>query len=461
VFYASKPYLAGIQDGNREQSTNSVQLVPVKSGHTARGRPLPSEGEHRLHYIIQYSVRVIGAPFGAAGDIIIAPKVQFSKGSIITAFAASSSQYPLIACLESSKSPIPDQIHRDSSESSRLESNHASLAGASSPLAVCDEQSLRGFLSVVDQHPLSARPGHRTHPTLPGHIEQQRGSTLPVDTEGLLRELEKLATPLPPLGTSPCRNHRYLASVELLQDRSLIRALQLPSLRIELLEREWINGADLVFDCDTALVFAPLSQVLHPSSSRSLKGKLCSLSWRYTHIVVVFKLLGDGVSGLQCLQDEERQANLFARVIKSIKKIYRELALAEAYGTKRSQTVVQLYFVRSIEQAATTTRVLGDIAESRSQFGPWDDRLWLGLDEQEVSFASLTLLEPLEVSFSPQEERYLSSVDGMNAFAAAVILSQISLHDFLALRADQRQRLALPIPEGMIVGVNSFYSGMR
>jgi hypothetical protein len=63
--------------------------------------------------------------------------------------------------------------------------------------------------------------------------------------------------------------------------------------------------------------------------------------------------------------------------------------------------------------------------------------------------------------FPVQEERYLSSVDGMNAFAAAAILSQISLHDFLALHADQRLQLALPIPESMMVGVNSFPSGTR
>ena len=44
----------------------------------------------------------------------------------------------------------------------------------------------------------------------------------------------------------------------------------------------------------------------------------------------------------------------------------------------------------------------------------------------------------------------------MNAFSAAAILSKISLHDFLALRADQRLELALPIPEGMMVG--SIYS---
>jgi hypothetical protein len=42
----------------------------------------------------------------------------------------------------------------------------------------------------------------------------------------------------------------------------------------------------------------------------------------------------------------------------------------------------------------------------------------------------------------------------MNAFTAAVILSQISLHDFLALRADQRLQLLLPIPAGMMVGAN-------
>jgi hypothetical protein len=44
----------------------------------------------------------------------------------------------------------------------------------------------------------------------------------------------------------------------------------------------------------------------------------------------------------------------------------------------------------------------------------------------------------------------------MNAFAAAVILSQISLHDFLALRADQRLQLFLPIPASMMVGTIIF-----
>jgi len=162
-----------------------------------------------------------------------------------------------------------------------------------------------------------------------------------------------------------------------------MRVLRLGPLRIELLEREWLDGADIVFDGDTALVFTPLIQTLLPSSFLSLKNKLSSLSWRYSHLSVVFKLY-DAFSGLQRSQDEEEQASLTTRVIKSVKKLQRDLALAEAFATKRPQTVVQMYFVRSVEQAARTTRLLGDMAESRSQLGPWGDRLWLGVDEKEA-----------------------------------------------------------------------------
>ncbi len=91
--------------------------------------------------------------------------------------------------------------------------------------------------------------------------------------------------------------------------------------------------------------------------------------------------------------------DLFARVIRSIKKLQRELALGEAYAIKRPQTVIQMFFVRSVEQAATTARLLGNVAESRSQFGPWGDHLWLGVDEKEVYLASLFSIERLEMSY--------------------------------------------------------------
>jgi len=150
-----------------------------------------------------------------------------------------------------------------------------------------------------------------------------------------------------------------------------------------LLEREWLDGVDIVFDCDTPLVFVPMFQALLPSL-RSFKDKLSLLSWRYTHLVVVFQLYD---SGLRRPQNEEGQADdAFPRVIKSIRKFHRELALAEAFGTINAAADCgsDVFSVRTNEGAATAARLLGDMAESRSQLCPWGDRLWLAVDENEV-----------------------------------------------------------------------------
>ena len=282
-----------------------------------------------------------------------------------------------------------------SSETGGLEANYLS---ASSGPAACEEQSLHGYLHVLAKQPLLAQAEDDIQFTSSASSEVQRLSSPPVDTEVQLREVSKLAAPLPILEVSPNHNHRYLASVELLQDRLLMRALRVDSPRIELFEREWLDGADIVFDCDTALVFVPMSQALLPSSSRSLKDRLSALSWRYTHIGLVFQLYDCGVSGIQHPQNEEEKGNPFARVIKSMRKLHRELALADAFGAKRPQTAVQMYSVRTNEEAATAARLLGDMAESRSQFCPWGDRLWLAADEKEVCLASPFLLHLLERS---------------------------------------------------------------
>ncbi|KAH9969140.1 hypothetical protein BC827DRAFT_1168085 [Russula dissimulans] len=393
-------------------STDCVQLCQMDPGTLVYGDALLSYPSEDV------------APDAEIG-IVSASHVHMPEESVVSVSTADLYRDSASASVRIPR--ISDSSRRSwipSSETGDLEANYVS---AFFGLASCEEQSLHGYLHVLSKQAL-ARTVNDVPFASSASSEVQRLSNPPVDTEVQYHELLKLAAPLPFLEVSPHHNHRYLASVELLQDRPLMRALHVDSLRIELLEREWLDGADIVFDCDTALVFVPMSQALLPSSFRSFKDRLSSLSWRYTHLVVVFQLYDCGVSGLQ---DEEERANSFARVIKSISKLHRELALAEAFGTKQPQTVVQMYSVRTNEEAATAARLLGDMAESRSQFGPWGDRLWLVMDEKE-------------------DERYLSAVDGMNAFAAAAILGYISLQDFLALRADQRLQLGLPIPEGMI-----------
>jgi hypothetical protein len=339
------------------------------------------EGEDRPQLFDQLPVRNTDVAFDAEIDIVSAPQAQLPVEPIISLSPAGLS--PNSDSISSLESPTPDWIHM--SKTGELERNYWPT---SSGLAMCEEQSLQGYLKVLAKQPPAGQADSDKHHSSPARSERRRLSTPPIDTEGLLCELSKLTSPLPPLEASSHYNHRYLASVELLQDRPLMHALHLDSLRMELLEREWIDGADIVFDCDTALVFAPLFQVLLPSSFRSLKDRLSSLSWRYTHLAVVFKSDEAGISGLRHPQDGEERADLSDRVIRSIKKLQRGLALAEAYAVKRPQAVIQMCFVRSVEQAATTARLLGDLAESRSQFGPWGDRLWLGVDEKEVFLTS-------------------------------------------------------------------------
>jgi len=341
----------------------------VDLGALVRERALlsdPSEGEDRLKPLIQFHVCNTDKALDAQIDIV---------------------------SVESSRCSTRDWIHP--SKTGELDGNHWPT---SSGLPTYEEQSLRGYLKVLAKQPPSGQIDNDKHLTSPACSELRRRSASPVDTEGLLCELSKLAAPLPPLEASSDHYHRYLASVELLQDRHLVRALHHDSLRMELLEREWVDGADIVFDCDTALVFAPLFQVSLDSSFRSLKDRLSSLSWRYTDLDVVFILDEGSISGLRRPQDEGEGIDLFSRVIRSIKKLQRELALAEAYAIKRPQTVIQMFFARSVGQAATTARLLGDVAESRSQFGPWGDRFWLGVDEKEVYFAPLFSTELLEMS---------------------------------------------------------------
>jgi hypothetical protein len=283
--------------------------------------------------------------------------------------------------MEASGFSIPDWIHPSKTGGVDDPDKHSSTP--SGP-ATCEEQSLHGYLNVLAKQPSLSRADNDMRLTSPAGSEPQVLPTTFFDMERLVRELINLTGPLP-LDISFHRGHRYLASVELLQDRPLMRALRSDSLRIELLEREWLDGADIVFDCDTALVFAPLIRTLLASSFLSLKHKLISLSWRYTHLAVVFKLYDAFFSDLQRPRDEKQEI-LITQVIKSIKKLRRDLAIAEACATKRPQTVVQMYFVRSVELAARTTRLLGDMAESQSQHGSWGDRLWLEVDEKEACF---------------------------------------------------------------------------
>jgi len=183
----------------------------------------------------------------------------------------------------------------------------------------------------------------------------------------------------------PGSRHQYLASLDLLQKHALCRRLSDDAAAIDLIEREFLGGVDLILDQDTAILFIPLSAV--PSECEGLITGISDISWRYSHILVIFEAFlvsqafGDGEENCTV------SFNFTEPILKSVKKLKRSLVIAEGVGTKTEDCLVSWAFATSIEEAARLARIYGDLAESRDGTGGslWQERWWLGEREAEDS----------------------------------------------------------------------------
>lgn len=190
---------------------------------------------------------------------------------------------------------------------------------------------------------------------------------------------------LPVANSWPVSRHQYLTSLDLLQKNALCRCLSDDPAAIDLIEREFLGGVDLILDQDTAILFIPLSTI--PSECEGLIAGISDISWRYSHILVIFEafLISQAFSD----GEENRMASFtFTEPIsKSVKKLKRSLAIADGVGTKAVDCSVSWGFARNIEEAAGLARVYGDMAESRDRTGGllWQERWWLGEREAEDS----------------------------------------------------------------------------
>ncbi|KAI0361024.1 hypothetical protein OH77DRAFT_1585206 [Trametes cingulata] len=221
----------------------------------------------------------------------------------------------------------------------------------------------------------------------------------------------------------PATEHRYMASVGFIQRRALVRSLT--SLAVELVEREQLgSGADdlhLVLDCDTAVLFVTLEAL--PSRGDALAASLTRLSWRFTRLLVAFECYPASWSfkGDKDFADKHVASAWSPPVVKAVKRLRRDLGIAEGIQTKRAATLVEYAFAHTVDEAAAFVRLYGDAAAARDQYGgiSWRERLWLTHEEYDGEYD-------------------LCGVDGMNLFAASLLLSQTSLEEFLEKSADER-----------------------
>ena len=188
--------------------------------------------------------------------------------------------------------------------------------------------------------------------------------------------------------------HKYMACLELIQKRALVCALCSRNCAIELVERQDLAGPDLILDTDTAVFFFNLFAL--PARCNADVEKIAKGSWKFDKLLIVFEAYGELSSKRakhQCPSNSIATLDFSSRpyaytppIVKALGKFKRGLSIAEAWGKKRSLTVVQYAFADTVEEAALFTRLYGDLCEAndRSYGALWGDREWLGADILEV-----------------------------------------------------------------------------
>lgn len=195
---------------------------------------------------------------------------------------------------------------------------------------------------------------------------------------------------LPAQHSSPKTGHRYMASMELIQKRALVRALALLC-AVDLVERDHLGtdaeNVHMILDCDTAVLFVSVETL--PSCGHALMTSLTQLSWRFSRLLVVFECYPSSWSykGGRDFANKHVASVWSPPVVKAVKKLRRDLSIADGIQTKRTSTDIVYAFAVTPEEAAAFARMYGDDAASRD--GDADtslgERAWLTLEERDVS----------------------------------------------------------------------------
>ncbi|KAI6138477.1 hypothetical protein BKA82DRAFT_4366399 [Pisolithus tinctorius] len=229
----------------------------------------------------------------------------------------------------------------------------------------------------------------------------------------------------PPHWIDATTAHRYMASLSMIQRRAIVQELQGDACRVILAERYSLGGCDIIVDPGQAIIFAPLFAL--PAQIEALTERISSESWRYDEILVVFEAYPSARSYRANDKSGDRGGlglNAYTPpILKAIRRLRRIVSIAEGCGTKDNGCSVIWAFANTIEEAAKVVRCFGEEACARAEQGRagvlWGDREWLEEEEMEG-------------------EADLAGVDGMNAFAAFIMLYGRTLEDVLDMSPESR-----------------------
>lgn len=251
---------------------------------------------------------------------------------------------------------------------------------------------------------------------------------------------------------APTFRHRYLASLDVLQKRALVRELRSNDCAVELVERQSLDGAHLILDPFTAVILVPLLTL--PSACTDWVNNIVPQSQKYTFINIIFEAYPESCA----IRSKERKSEISAYtppIMKAVRKFRRDISIAEAYNEHLAQCNITYAFADTVHDAARLVRMCGDLAEGRDMTDGvlWDDRPWLDAEQHaEVrSFCSSSIGSANPFS---QHIETLVSAPCINYFVASIILSQVSFEEFLNQRPEHRLAVF-----GRYVGNNTIVCG--
>jgi hypothetical protein len=176
--------------------------------------------------------------------------------------------------------------------------------------------------------------------------------------------------------------YRYMASLDIIQKRVLVRYLASQECTIDLIERETLRGVDLIIDAHTAVMYFSLPCL--PSQCDALYTQVSDLSWRYSNILIVFEAFSPSLAFVPDHQSAKQISTYSQPVLKSVGRFRRGLAMNGSESIKKFDKAcsVQYAFAENVNDAALYARYFGEMAQDGGTANSllWDEREWLGRD---------------------------------------------------------------------------------
>ena len=332
-------------------------------------------------------VRSVGEGLPELDNANASPAKPLSFESRLPVSGPSSQALNIAACgLDS------NEMQRDLSMDTLSDLSHSRPSGALEPRSFMDmstepEMTFRR-LDIKNFARLRAKAiSSRKETQLPAPV----ATLLPAEQDLKLREApadiyDSSTIRLPESITMPQSIHKYMASLDVIQKIALVRSLESQECLVDLVERQSLDGVDLILDTHSAIII--LSLFMLPSQCNKYIERVAAQSWKYHRILVVFEAYTQTCArkGNKTLDSD---LNAYTpHILKAIRKFRRDLNIAAACGTKCQETEVFYVFANSVDEGALFARMFGNFAEENDETGGaiWGDRGWLDGDFLEASF---------------------------------------------------------------------------